>query len=165
MPVKEIIRFLTFGSIGLFNSFLDIGIFNFLQKLFFKKNISFTWKFIKLNNYTLAHCISFMIGACSSYILNTVFTFSDSLPDRGNTRFFRFVGITLFTGVLTTILLEFLTGQKVLNFREKYIFTLEEKFLIILNKQILKGRIGFLSGKILYSKKYYHLFADRKSVV
>jgi putative flippase GtrA len=111
--MSEITKFLIFATIGLFNSVLDILIWKFLVTKIQKSTslTSFVTK-IKLNAYSFSHSISFVITVISSYILNKTFTFGKSLNQSVNqttveaTKFF---GVAIFSWVLTTLFLNYLT--------------------------------------------------------
>jgi putative flippase GtrA len=111
--MSEITKFLIFAAIGLFNSILDILIWKFLVTKIQKSTslTSFVTK-IKLNAYSFSHSISFVITVISSYILNKTFTFGKSFTQNLNqttveaTKFF---GVAIFSWVLTTLFLNYLT--------------------------------------------------------
>ena len=112
MP-SELIRFITFGSIGLFNAILDILIWKFLVKRFDSSH-SFTQliKKLKLNNYSFAHTISFIITVISSYFLNKNLTWKDTISN-DNLQSIKFFGVATISMILTTIFLNFLTGKSI----------------------------------------------------
>lgn len=111
MP-SEITRFVIFGFIGLFNSVLDIFIWRLLVRFFDKrKQLAKLIHSIKLNNYSFAHTISFVITVISSYILNHAFTFADSLKT-DSLQIFKFFGVAVTSWVITTLVLNYLTSNK-----------------------------------------------------
>ena len=112
MP-SELIRFVTFGSIGLFNAILDIFIWKFLVKTFDSSDkMSKFIKNIKLNNYSFSHTISFIITVISSYFLNKNLTWKDTISN-DNLQSIKFFGVATISMILTTIFLNFLTGKKI----------------------------------------------------
>jgi putative flippase GtrA len=112
----ELIRFITFGSIGLFNAILDIFIWKFLVKTFdSSKPITNFIQQIKLNNYSFAHTISFVITVISSYFLNKNLTWKDTISN-DNLQSIKFFGVATISMILTTFFLNFLTGKNVEGF-------------------------------------------------
>jgi putative flippase GtrA len=113
---SEVIRFVIFGSIGLFNAILDIFIWKFLVKTFnSSKPITSFVQQIKLNNYSFAHTISFIITVISSYFLNKNLTWKDTISN-DSLQSIKFFGVATFSMFLTTIFLNFLTGKKIEEF-------------------------------------------------
>ena len=111
MP-SELIRFITFGSIGLFNAILDILIWKFLVKRFDSShNFTRSIKKLKLNNYSFAHTISFIITVISSYFLNKNLTWKDTISN-DNLQSVKFFGVATVSMILTTIFLNFLTSKE-----------------------------------------------------
>lgn len=111
MP-SELIRFITFGSIGLFNAILDIFIWKFLVKNFdSSKPITNFIQQIKLNNYSFAHTISFVITVISSYFLNKNLTWKDTISN-DNLQSIKFFGVATISMILTTFFLNYLTTKK-----------------------------------------------------
>jgi putative flippase GtrA len=112
MP-SELIRFIVFGSIGLFNAILDIFIWKFLVKTFdSSKPITNFIQQIKLNNYSFAHTISFVITVISSYFLNKNLTWKDTISN-DNLQSIKFFGVATISMILTTFFLNFLTTKKI----------------------------------------------------
>ena len=112
MP-SELIRFIIFGSIGLFNAILDIFIWRFLVKTF-DSSSTFTSsiKKLKLNNYSFSHTISFVITVISSYFFNKNLTWKDTISS-DNLQSIKFFGVATISMILTTIFLNFLTGKNI----------------------------------------------------
>lgn len=111
MP-SELIRFITFGSIGLFNAILDIFIWKFLVKTFDSSTpLTSSIKKFKLNNYSFAHTISFVITVIFSYFLNKNITWKD-IATTDNLQSIKFFGVATISMILTTIFLNFLTSPK-----------------------------------------------------
>lgn len=137
--MSEIIRFLVFSSIGVFNTVLDIGSWNLLYRLFNRRNVKINIGFIKISNYLIAHTFSFGISAISSYILNSVFTFSDSTGNKFDlNKFYSFFGVTLFTFGITSMVLYFLTEKN---------FSLRANLFLGQIEKIIGIKEGFISRK------------------
>jgi putative flippase GtrA len=101
--MSEIVRFIIFGSIGFFNAFLDIGIWRTLVYLFEKLGV-------KKNIYTISHTFSFFLTVVSSYFLNKTFTWADS-NKVDNLQLYKFFGVAIFSWIITTWALNFLTSN------------------------------------------------------
>jgi putative flippase GtrA len=109
---SELIRFITFGSIGLFNAILDIFIWKFLVRTFdSSKPITNFIQKIKLNNYSFAHTISFVITVISSYFLNKNLTWKDTISN-DSLQSIKFFGVATISMILTTFFLNYLTTKK-----------------------------------------------------
>jgi putative flippase GtrA len=108
--IREMIRFITFALIGLTNAILDIIIWKSLVK-YFNSNKLFT-KYIHktpLTNYSCAHAISFVITVISSYFLNKTFTFASQ--NSGGEQIIKFFLVSIFSWIITTTVLTFLTKE------------------------------------------------------
>lgn len=113
---SEIIRVMIFASIGLFNAVLDVIIWQFLVKLFSSNlEIQKLLKKIKFNVYSLAHTCSFVLTVISSYFLNKSFTFNDSRSSNNPTQSLRFFCVAIFSWIITTTLLNYLTSSLVIS--------------------------------------------------
>jgi len=150
----DLVRFLTFAIIGVFNAALDTIIWKILVNLFQKKPHLIT-KFHKFNfnEYSLSHSISFVISATSSYFMNKSLTFADSEGD--NLQVFRFFGVATFSWFLTTLFLNFLTQNKqILSFVD----TKFAKFPIITKEWALIAKILTIGVSMITNFIGYKLF-------
>lgn len=103
---KELIQFLIYAVIGVWNTVLDFALFwlfiNLFDRLKWPKN------FI-LNKTVSAHCLSFIIANVQSYFLNKTFAFAGSKNDGGFLLFFLVSCFTL--GVSSSALYLITKGQ------------------------------------------------------
>jgi putative flippase GtrA len=123
-----IIKFLTFGLIGLFNAILDTTIWKILSTIFSKNRsfLEFLAKF-KLNQYSGAQVFSFMISMCSSFYLNSTFTWKVNPLNSALTTMLYFL-ITIFSWFVTVVFINYFTSsQYVLKF-EKVVKRIENKY-------------------------------------
>jgi putative flippase GtrA len=123
-----IIKFLTFGLIGLFNAVLDTTIWKILSTIFSKNRsfLEFLSKF-KLNQYSGAQVFSFMISMCSSFYLNSTFTWKVNPLNSAMTTMLYFL-VTIFSWFVTVVFINYFTSsQYVLKF-EKVVRRIENKY-------------------------------------
>jgi putative flippase GtrA len=123
-----IIKFLTFGLIGLFNAILDTTIWKILSTIFSKNRsfLEFLAKF-KLNQYSGAQVFSFMISMCSSFYLNSTFTWKVNPLNSYMTTMLYFL-VTIFSWFVTVVFINYFTSsQYVLKF-EKVVRKIENKY-------------------------------------
>jgi putative flippase GtrA len=123
-----IIKFLTFGLIGLFNAVLDTTIWKILSTIFSKNRsfLEFLAKF-RLNQYSGAQVFSFMISMCSSFYLNSTFTWKVNPLNSAMTTVLYFL-VTIFSWFVTVVFINYFTSsQYVLKF-EKVVSRLENKY-------------------------------------
>lgn len=94
---KQIIRqFTIFGTIGLFNAFLDFSIYIFLTR-----NFLFWGKYFLITNV-----ISFFIANISSYFLNAKFSFKGFDNSKSFIkRYIKFLTVTIFSLMIVEICL------------------------------------------------------------
>ena len=123
-----IIKFLTFGTIGLFNAVLDTTIWKILSTIFSKNHnfLSFLSKF-KLNQYSGAQVFSFMISMCSSFYLNSTFTWKVNPLNSALTAILYLI-VTIFSWLVTVIFINKFTAQKYVTKFEKIVTRIENKY-------------------------------------
>lgn len=113
--MSELFRILQFAIIGIWNTFFDLALFwlliNALGKLKF-------WSKLKLKVETVSHVFSFLIASGVSYFLNTRFTFGDATKNRG---WGLYLGVTLFSLLISTLLINFFTQGKYFQLFEKVV--------------------------------------------
>lgn len=92
-PGTPLVRLLRFGTVGLFNTGVDVGLFAILH--------------VVLNvPPLLSNCVSYSAGIISSFFLNASWTFADrSQPDGKSSRFARFVMVSLSGLGISTLIL------------------------------------------------------------
>jgi putative flippase GtrA len=134
-----IIKFLKFGAIGLFNTFVDVGLWKVFVNILSKdkksiQKISKNTKTNGLNIYVIASIFSYVISLASSYLLNSKFTWQKNLE--GDT-LFRFVFFSLVTFSFVTAYIAFFTKPALLTWGNKIVNTI----LLITDKSCGKNKI------------------------
>lgn len=143
--MPEIYRFIIFASIGAFNTFLDVYIWQHICKVLNRNGVKLKFGKYLISNYVIAHCFSFFVGACSSYILNSFLTFSDKTGGRLNSKqFVSFFTVTITTFLITTLILNLLTNKKCIDIGTKCLIGIEKA---------LRLKNGVLSTKWLILAK------------
>lgn len=122
------IKFLTFGTIGLFNAVLDTTIWKILSTIFSKNRsfLEFLAKF-KLNQYSGAQVFSFMVSVCSSFYLNSTFTWKVNPFNSAMTALLYLV-VTVTSWFVTVLFINFYTAPPYVLKFEKVLKRLENKY-------------------------------------
>jgi putative flippase GtrA len=123
-----IFKFLTFATIGLFNAVLDTTIWKILSTIFSKNRsfLEFLAKF-KLNQYSGAQVFSFMISMCSSFYLNSTFTWKVNPLNSMITTLLYFL-VTICSWFATVVFINYFTANKYVTRFEKVVSRLENKY-------------------------------------
>jgi putative flippase GtrA len=123
-----IIKFLTFGTIGLFNAVLDTTIWKILSTIFSNNRnfLELLAKF-KLNQYSGAQVFSFMISMCSSFYLNSTFTWKVNPLNSVMTAFLYLV-VTVTSWLVTVIFINYFTAKSYVLKFEKVVTRLENRY-------------------------------------
>ena len=113
LDLLELRRFLTFAIIGVFNTAFDFILWHRLVK--FVKPDSALEKAIlslKLNKYSFAQGLAFIIANIVSYFLNRNFTFFDSKVGSTSKSMGAFFMVSLFSLSISVITMNFLTKNE-----------------------------------------------------
>jgi putative flippase GtrA len=133
LDLLELRRFLIFAIIGVFNTAFDFVLWHRLVK-FVKPDSTFE-KFIlklKLNKYSFAQGLAFIIANIVSYFLNRSFTFSDSKVGSAAKSMGAFFLVSLFSLSISVLCMNFLTkNEKVLAWSKTLPQPLAKRWTII----------------------------------
>jgi len=95
--------------------------------VFWMERNPWSWEYvtkIKLNVYSYSHGIAFVVSSIASYLLNRFITFDASSVDSETRVFVEFMSVSIFTLVVSVIIINVLTSNKL-------ILRLSQKFPII----------------------------------
>ncbi|GAB4143425.1 MAG: hypothetical protein OHK0017_00800 [Patescibacteria group bacterium] len=110
---SDVRSFLIFGIIGVWNTAFDLALWEIILRLI--KPDSALDKFankIKLNRFSISHAIAFVIANIVSYYLNKNFAFDGVKLKNEYASFGSFFAVSLFSLVISTLLINYLTKNE-----------------------------------------------------
>lgn len=102
----ELLQILKFILVGVWNTGFDLVLFWVFLNLF--GNIKSIQK-LPIKIPALAHIGAFLIANSVSFLLNSMFTFSDSKVNRG---FLPYLCVSVFSLIVSTFLIQYFTGKR-----------------------------------------------------
>lgn len=108
----QLIQFLSYFIVGVWNTLFDFGIWQTLVILI-KPNSKFSnlLEKYKLNRYSFAHATAFLIASFVSYFLNKYFVFANS-ENKSSASFPLFMLVSFFSLGITTFYVNFMTKNE-----------------------------------------------------
>jgi putative flippase GtrA len=121
----EFLRFVTFGLIGVFNTLFDLAIWKSVVFLT-QKNPAFiqTLQTKKLNEYSFAQAIAFILANIFSYFLNRFITFKDSVITDTTGSLLKFIFVSLIAFTVSVVSMNILTKNTAVT--EKFVSKLPQ---------------------------------------
>jgi putative flippase GtrA len=107
--------FFKFALVGLFNSVLDTTLWKLISNWILTKPKLLNWlQDRKLNAYSGAQVLSFMVALTSSFFMNSTFTWAKS-PFESWGRAISYLVVSIITWTVTVFYINLLTNQKLTN--------------------------------------------------
>jgi putative flippase GtrA len=141
---SELIRVITFGIIGVWNTLFDLGLFISFLNTAGKLSI---WQNSRIKAATVGHVFSFLTANLVSFVLNSTFTFAGA-PSRG---FWPYFFVTVFALIVSTAFIQYFNKPSLEIWFEKNILA---RVLIIKN----------LIAKFKLTEKYFPIVLKLASV-
>jgi putative flippase GtrA len=107
--------FFKFALVGLFNSILDTTLWKLISNWILTRPQLMAWlEKRKLNAYSGAQILSFIVALTSSFFMNSTFTWAKS-PFESGARALSYLIVSLITWTVTVFYINLLTNQKLTN--------------------------------------------------
>jgi putative flippase GtrA len=147
------IEFVVFGSLAAART-LIIDIIGWRWLVSWMEKRPWSWEYIqriRLNVYSYSHGLTFIVSSVTSYFLNRFITFNQPIVDNETRVFVEFMSVSIFTLVLSVIIINILTSNKL-------ILSLVDKIPIVKNYWPMTAKLITIGIVMVINFSGYKLF-------